>query len=74
MNGVPVANQGEDEQQKSDQEQAEGFSSINRVPAVLGGRVVLALRFSHANYCTPHGINPLSGGGLIWKSKVDRVE
>ena len=49
MNGVPVANQCEDEQQKGNQQQAGGFRGINRVPAVLAGGIVLALGVRHTD-------------------------
>ena len=44
MDGVPVANQREDQQQKSDQQQPGSFRGINGVPAVF---VVLALGVRH---------------------------
>ena len=47
MNEVPVANQGEDEQQKRDQKQAGGFRGVYPVPWMLMCRVVLALSFYH---------------------------
>jgi hypothetical protein len=47
MDGVPVPNQREDEQQKSDQQQAGSLRGINRVPAVLAGRIVLAPGVRH---------------------------
>jgi hypothetical protein len=47
MNEVPVANQGEDEQQKGDQKQAGGLGGVYPVPRMLMCRVVLALSFYH---------------------------
>jgi hypothetical protein len=47
VNGVPVPNQSEGEQQKGNQQQAGSFRGINRVPLVLVGRIVLALRVHH---------------------------
>ena len=55
MNGVPVANQREDEQQKGNQQQAGSFRGINRVPAVLAGGIVLALGVRHTNIVRPAG-------------------
>jgi hypothetical protein len=46
MNDVPVANQREGEQKKSDQQQAGGFRGINGVPVMLVG-IVLALGIRH---------------------------
>ena len=51
VNGVPVTNQGEHEQQKSDQQQAGSFRGINRVAAMLVVGIVLALSIHHA-HCT----------------------
>jgi cholera toxin transcriptional activator len=48
VNRVPVANQGKDEQQESDQQQAEGLRSVNSGLRMLAG-VVLIFRFYHAN-------------------------
>jgi DNA-binding winged helix-turn-helix (wHTH) protein len=49
VNGVPVANQSEDEQKKGDQQQTGSFRGINRVPAVLAGGIVLAPGVRHEN-------------------------
>jgi len=49
MNGVPVANQGEGQQEKRNQEQAGRFRGIDCVPMVLVAGVVLALSFHQAN-------------------------
>jgi hypothetical protein len=46
VNDVPVANQRESEQQKSDQQQAGRFRGINGVPVMLVG-IVLALGIHH---------------------------
>jgi hypothetical protein len=46
VNGVPVANQSEGEQQKGDQQQARSLRGINRVPLVLVG-IVLASSANH---------------------------
>ena len=54
MDGVPVANDSEDKHQKSDQQQAGGFRSINPVPLMLVGGAALALAVNHGLYCTPH--------------------
>ena len=55
MNDVPIANQREDQQQKGDKQQTGGLRGINRMPAVLMGRTVLALSFSHDNIVRPAG-------------------
>jgi DNA-binding winged helix-turn-helix (wHTH) protein len=47
MNGVPVPNHGEDEQQEGDQQQAESFRGIDRVPLLLVGGIVLASNVRH---------------------------
>jgi hypothetical protein len=47
VDGVPIANQSEREQQKCDQQQAGSFRGINRVPAVLVVGVVLVLDVNH---------------------------
>jgi hypothetical protein len=74
VNGVPVADQGEDEQQKRDQQQAGGFRGINRVPLMLVAGVVLALRIDHNHIVRREGMvvaNLLAllshgrGGGLV---------
>jgi hypothetical protein len=46
MNGMPIANQSEGEQQKGDQQQAGSFRGINGVPLMLVG-TVLALSVDH---------------------------
>ena len=46
---MPVANQGENQQQKCDQQQAEGLRGVNRVPRMLVGRVILILRLHDAS-------------------------
>ena len=43
MNGVPVTNQSQHEQQKGDQQQAGSFRGINRVAALLAVGIVLAV-------------------------------
>ncbi len=48
MNGVPVTNQSQHEQQKSDQQQAGSFRGINRVAATLAVGIVLLLSLYHA--------------------------
>ena len=47
MNGVPVANRRQDEQQERYQQQAGCLRRINCVPGVLAVSVVLALRNNH---------------------------
>ena len=47
MNGVPVPNHGEDEQQEGDQQQAGSFRGIDRVPLLLVGGIVLASNVRH---------------------------
>jgi hypothetical protein len=49
VNGVPVANHGEDEQQKGDQQQAGCFRRVNCVPLMLAVGIVLALGVRHEN-------------------------
>jgi cholera toxin transcriptional activator len=74
VNGVPVANQGEDEQQKGDQQQAGSFRSINRVPPVLAGRVVLALGVRHEDIVRSAGRDARLGATLRvvgrWSSSI----
>jgi len=57
VDGVPVADQDEEEQQKSDQEQTGGFRGVDGVTAVLlvptVGRVFLALKVRHAFIVRP---------------------
>jgi hypothetical protein len=51
VDGVPVANENQYKQQKSDKQQPRSFRGINRVPAFvrsLAGRVVLAMK-THDN-------------------------
>jgi len=50
---MPVANQGEDQQQKGDEEQAGGFRGINRVPAVRVAGTVLTPRGKHTGIVRP---------------------
>ncbi len=50
MDGVPVANHGEDEQQKRDQEQAGGFRGIDRVVTTLAGGAALTLALMNLNH------------------------
>ena len=52
MNGVPVAHQREYEQQEGDQQQAGSLRGVDRVPLMLGGRIVMALGVRHEWYCT----------------------
>lgn len=47
MDGVPVANESENQQQESDQQQAASFLGINRVPLMLVRSIVLALSGDH---------------------------
>ena len=43
MNGVPIANHGEDQQEKGNQQKAGGFGGIRRVPVTLRSGHVLAM-------------------------------
>jgi DNA-binding response OmpR family regulator len=47
VNGVPVPNQSEGQQQKGDQQQTGSFRGINRVPLMLVGGIVLAFSLHH---------------------------
>lgn len=47
MNRVPVADHGENEQQKGDQQQARSLRGIDRVPVFMAG-VVVAFGMNHA--------------------------
>jgi len=54
VNGVPVANYRENQQQKGDQQQAGRFRGVNRVPQILGDSVVLALGINHEHIVRRH--------------------
>jgi hypothetical protein len=47
MDGVPIANDGENQQQKRDQQKSGGLRGVNRVAAMLGVGVILALSIQH---------------------------
>jgi hypothetical protein len=47
MNGMPVANQREDEQRESDQQQAGSLRGINRGPLTLVGGAARTLNANH---------------------------
>jgi len=49
MDVVPVAQDGQDQQQKRDQQQARGLGGVDRVTLVLVGVVVLGIGFRHAD-------------------------
>ena len=49
MDGVPVANQGEDQQQESNQQQAGGFRGIDCVLCMLMSRAILGFGVCHGN-------------------------
>jgi hypothetical protein len=53
VNGVPVANQYEDEQESGDEQQAGGFRGVNCVPLMLVGGIVLALSVRHEDIVRP---------------------
>jgi hypothetical protein len=61
VNGVPVANQYEDEQENGDQQQAGSFRRISCVPLMLVGRIVLALSVRHEDIVRSTGSFPLLG-------------
>ena len=48
MNGVPVANHGEDQQEKRDQQQAGSFG-IGRMPGMLRGGRIMARGIDHTH-------------------------
>ncbi len=50
---MPIADQGENQQQKGDEQQAGCFRGIDRVPAVLVGGTVLAPRGKHTSIVRP---------------------
>jgi hypothetical protein len=53
MDDAPVANHGEDEQQKRNQQQAGSFRGIDRVAtALVGGAALALMRVNHASNCT----------------------
>jgi hypothetical protein len=54
MDGVPVANHDENQQQEGNQQQAGGLGGINRKPRPLG-RGIVASSIDHGLYCTLRG-------------------
>jgi hypothetical protein len=73
MNGVPVTNNDENQQQKSDQQQAGGFRCINRVPVVLVGRAVLAPGMEHANIVRPAESDGLTRAGVNFFVRAEKL-
>jgi hypothetical protein len=72
MNGVPIAHQGEDEQQKGDQEQPGSFLGIDCMPLMLLRRTVPTLSVNHERIvrcahgrerCQPTGAS--GSGGVV---------
>ena len=53
MNVSPVANQGEHQQYKHNQQQANGFRRVDGVAATLGFVLVLGTAISHADIVAP---------------------
>jgi hypothetical protein len=49
MDVVPVAKNGQDQQQKRDEEQTRGFGGVNRVPMVFVGMIGLRTLIRHAD-------------------------
>jgi hypothetical protein len=47
MDGVPITNDGENQQQKRDQQKSGGFRGVNRVAAMLVVGVILTLGIQH---------------------------
>jgi cholera toxin transcriptional activator len=60
MDGMPVANDGHDQQQKCNQQNAGRFRRADRAP-VLPGITVVVARFRHANIVAPPGRTALAG-------------
>jgi hypothetical protein len=61
VNGVPVANEYENEQENGDQQQAGSFRRINCVPLMLVGGIVLAPSVRHEDIVRSMGSFPLLG-------------
>jgi len=57
---MPIADQGEDEQQKGNQQQAGGFRGVNRMPLLVDG-IVLAMSVSHTDIVRRAGIRARRG-------------
>ena len=53
VNVVPVANHGQNQQQKRDQQQTRGFGGINRMPVELAGGVMVGLGCGHESIVAP---------------------
>ena len=49
MDVMPVAKDGENQQQKRDQQQARGLGGVDRMTLVLVAAVVLGIGFPHAD-------------------------
>lgn len=60
MDGVPVANQRQDQQHHRDQQQPRSLRCIHRMPVVL---VIVLRSVTHAHIVAPGGTS-LSGTGL----------
>jgi hypothetical protein len=50
---APVANHGENQQEKRDQQQTRGFCGINRARVALAGGVAVGLGYSHESIVAP---------------------
>jgi hypothetical protein len=62
MKGVPVANQGEGEQKKRDQQESRRLRCVDRMTMVLMRRITLGLWSGHANIVALSRCQALSVG------------